>query len=564
MQEISKNTPGKIFSEYETGVSFKNGLCDRGLFEQNRMNERFYSGDQWHGAKCGNDRPLVRHNVIKRIGDYKISTIGNSPVSVNYSAEGVPNTIELTDRAKAMMEQIKNGEISQFKSLPDEVEINLATTALTEYFKVTSERLRFEEIKLEALKNAYISGTAVVYTYWDPEIKTGLYADAAHTHAINGDIKCELLDIENVYFGDPNCDDIQSQPYIIVARRESVKSLKAEAKRNGRPQREIDSIKADSEFGYMAGDLSANEPEESAKTTVLIKFFKAITPSGISVRAIKVTKDAVIRDEWDIKIRMYPFAAFAWETRKSSAYGLSEITNLIPNQIAINRMVTASVWAVMMMGMPIMVVNGSVVNGNISNDPGQVIKVYGKNEDMDSAVRYVNPPAFSPSFSNNISSLITQTMSQSGVTEAAIGDVTPDNTSAIIAVREAAMMPLQIQKNRFYVFCEEIARIWAEYWLMCYGDRALKITDENGTWYIPFNAKRYRDLLISVKVDVGASTIWSEAQAIQTLDSLFSKDIINVTQYLERLPKGIIPDVNGLIKQVSQNQILTDDGGDEE
>ena len=68
-------SPNEIFEQYKKGTEFKASIGSKGIYEQSRLNERFYVGDQWHGAKCGNDRPLVRHNVIKRIGDYKISQI---------------------------------------------------------------------------------------------------------------------------------------------------------------------------------------------------------------------------------------------------------------------------------------------------------------------------------------------------------------------------------------------------------------------------------------------------------------------------------------------------------
>ena len=78
--------PTVIFNEYSAGTTLKASMGNKGLFEQNRINERFYIGDQWYGAKCGNDRPLVRHNIIKRIGDYKIAQILNHPVSVKFTA----------------------------------------------------------------------------------------------------------------------------------------------------------------------------------------------------------------------------------------------------------------------------------------------------------------------------------------------------------------------------------------------------------------------------------------------------------------------------------------------
>ena len=111
-------------------------------------------------------------------------------------------------------------------------------------------------------------------------------------------------------------------------------------------------------------------------------------------------------------------------------------------------------------------------------------------------------------------------------------------------------MPLQTVQNRFFSYCEDVARIWAEFWLMLYGDRKLKIEDESGTWYLPFDAERYKDLLISTRIDVGASSLWSEAQSIQTLDNLFDRQVIDVIQYLTRLPEGTVPNVNGLIRDL--------------
>ena len=90
-----------------------------------------------------------------------------------------------------------------------------------------------------------------------------------------------------------------------------------------------------------------------------------------------------------------------------------------------------------------------------------------------------------------------------------------------------------------------MARVWAEMWVTVYGRRSLKIEDENGVWYMPFDSEKYRDLLISVKVDVGASALWSEIQSVNTLDNLLASQIITPKQYLERLPKGSVPNLSG-------------------
>ena len=95
-----------------------------------------------------------------------------------------------------------------------------------------------------------------------------------------------------------------------------------------------------------------------------------------------------------------------------------------------------------------------------------------------------------------------------------------------------------------------MARIWAEFWITHYGDRLLKVQDADSVWYLPFSGKRYRELLISARVDVGASTLWTETESIRTLDNLFNREVIDAVQYLKRLPKGTVPDVSGLIREM--------------
>ena len=561
-EQLKPCDPKLIFKQYENGIQYKNSLGLKGMYEQNKVNERFYVGDQWYGAKCGNDRPLVRQNIIKRIGDYKMAVVCAAPISVNYSAEGVPDTVGMRGRIRAIKEALVNAQTETplmdmgepSKELATGEEISLVMSAMSEYFKVSAERLKFDDMKNRVLRKAYKTGTGILYTYWDDTIRTGLYADASRKKPLVGDISAEVLDVENVYFGDPAELDVQRQPYIIIAQRKSVEELKRIAKKNRRPADEIDLIKPDEQTQYMAGQRSETELQDAEKATVLTKMWKEWNEEGneYTIKAVQVVKGATIRKEWDMKVRLYPVAKFVWEERDNCTYGESEITYLVPNQIAINRMLTANVWALIMMGMPIMIVNGDVIQQPVTNDPGQVIKVYGGAEDVHQSIGYVNPPNFSPNFGNNVNDLIQNTLSSSGANDAALGNLTPENTSAIIAVREAATMPLSVTQQRFYMFCEDVARIWAEFWVSMYGVRQLKIEDESGSWYVFFDGDKYRDLLISSKVDVGASSLWSESNAIRTLDNLFDRGVIDVVQYLKRLPSGTIQNVNGLIRELEQ------------
>ena len=45
--------PAEIKNEYKKSTEFKASIGDNGIFDQTKRNERFYIGDQWHGAKAG-------------------------------------------------------------------------------------------------------------------------------------------------------------------------------------------------------------------------------------------------------------------------------------------------------------------------------------------------------------------------------------------------------------------------------------------------------------------------------------------------------------------------------
>lgn len=551
-----KKKPNEIFEEYEQGLNFKASLGNRGIADQSKMNERFYVGDQWHGVQAGNSRPLVRRNIIKRIGEYKISSICANPVTVNYSADGIPNTADMQKEQDNLRNQMMDGTLPTGEVTNEEIDVIM--DALTVYQKVTAERLKFNDLTEELARNAYISGTSFLYTYWDESIETGLFADNGKTTPIKGDINCEILDVVNVILGDPNCTDIQRQPYIIISQRKPISEVKREARRNRRPQIDIDSINADGDSAkYNAGDYGENEPENNKRVTVLTKFWKEYNKDDNTyrIKAIRTTEKTVIRPEWDMKIRLYPIAKFVWMPRFSCGYGDSEVTYLIPNQIAINRALSAAIWSAMITGMPKMVVNRDLIVDPVTNDPAQIININSAGDyDVQRALAYIQPPQFATQLQNVVADIANSTLTDAGANDAALGDLRPDNASAIIAMREAALQPMQVYQNRFYSCIEDISRVWSDFWLNMYGERPLKIQDKNGTRYMPFNANRYKTLIINVRVDVGASTLWGESVVISSLGNLLQAGIITPVQYLERIPKGTIPDITGLLSEIKQAQ----------
>lgn len=555
-QKISTD-PKSVFEEYKKGTEYKNGLGEQGIYEQSKKNERFYVGDQWYGVNCGNDKPLVRRNIIKRIGEHKISVLCSAPVAVNYSADGIPNTVDLEEQKTQVNSGLMMGE--QPSGTPAAAEIAVVMRAMSDYFDTTSERIKFSDMCFAVGKRAYISGTGLLYTYWEPNITTGMYADEQKTAPIKGDLLCESIHIENAVFGDPNNTDIQSQPFIIISRRRHCDEVRREARANGLQSKEIDKIVPDGVALYNenAGDRGEQEPVDSKRVTELTMLYKEYEKDGnYTIKAVRVTEKAYVRKPWDLKLRLYPLAKFCWEQRDSCIYGDSEITYLIPNQIAINRALTAAVWATMAAGMPKMIVNDDVVPGPVTNNPGEIIRVNGSAGDIANAISYANPPSFGAVFQNLVNDIAGNTLSDAGANEAALGDIRPDNAAAIIQMREAALQPMQLKQNAFYSFIEDVARIWAEFWLKYYGKRNLKITDKQGTWYMPFDGERYKNLFVSAKIDVGAATLFSESVTIATLNNLRANGMISDMEYFERVPKGSIPDITGLIESRKQQAAM--------
>ena len=57
---------------------------------------------------------------------------------------------------------------------------------------------------------------------------------------------------------------------------------------------------------------------------------------------------------------------------------------------------------------------------------------------------------------------------------------------------------------------------------------------------------------LNIKTNIGDSTYWSEISAIQTLDNLLQQNRIEFIDYLERLPKNLIPKIDELIKKIKE------------
>jgi hypothetical protein len=136
-----------------------------------------------------------------------------------------------------------------------------------------------------------------------------------------------------------------------------------------------------------------------------------------------------------------------------------------------------------------------------------------------------------------------------GANDAALGNVSPTNTSAIVALQKTAVAPLQLQKMALYQFVEDYVRIVYDIIKTHYGIRRAVLDEVE--YYMDY---RSIDRDTELTVNIGPSEYWSESAQIQTLDNLFTKGIIeDAVIYLENVPDRVLPNKNKIIDAIKQN-----------
>ena len=511
-------TDTKAWDEYQQGIDYKNRI---NLYSDVSKAENMYSGSQWVGVNA-NGLPTPVFNVIQRVIDYKISNVMAENIDVKYAIENL--LIAPPD---------KQEELFGLSEL------------LNKWREETWERLKMDASNEYILKDAAISGDGITYYYWDDNYKapTDLYGVPA-----TGEMCKEEIDNVNYYPGNPNDHRVQQQPYIIIASRKLVSDLKKEAKANGVPADEIQYITSDSDTEYQSGDRSKIELSDSGKCTVLLRLWR--DEKTRTIWASKSTRSVEIRKAYDTKLRRYPLAVMNYKYRKNCCHGVSEVAGLIPNQLYINKIAAMIMLHTMSTAFPRVIYDATRVDSPPTNQIGKAWAVTGDPSNVIS----VSYPANAANDSFRMFELsIQQTKELMGASDAALGDVSPTNTSAIIAVTKSSSIPLESIRRRLYQYVEDVSLIWLDFWLNKYANgRLLTVKDEQGNpQTMPFNydAEAFKDLVWNAKIDVGPGDAYSEATSRASLDNMLMNKVISPKQYVERLPAGTIPKLQQLIDE---------------
>ncbi len=512
-----KKKPKEIRAEYEKAKAFNQQI---NLYDTVEKNENFYAGEQWKGVNAPDlDKPVF--NILKRVISYFIAMLVSDDIAVS---------IQPFDYSAAAAQQAK---------------------IISDQIKREMERCKYKSKTRKMLRNCAVSGDGCFYHYFEPDVETG--------QLNKGVIGVENIDNVNILFGNPFSYEVQKQPYILIVQRRSLESVQEEAEMNGLSQEVIDSIRTESD------DTNMNDDDAEKLCTVIIKMFKEskkvqtgemdVTGNPVerevkSVHYIKVVNDVVLKEETDLEYSLYPVAYMNWEETKNCYHGRSPITGLIPNQIYVNKLFAMSMMFTQNNAFPRLLYDGGKIE-EMSNAVNEAFDV----DRMDLAgdvLRYTQAPDFSSQVLQLIDTTIERTRDFLGASDAALGNVKPDNTSAIIATQQATAIPLELQRLNFYDFVEDSVRILIDMMSHDYGTRKVMAEMEDGSkQLVDVDFSVLQNLNYDLNIEIGRTNYWSEIAQTTTMDNLLNKGVLtDIELYLESIPDSAVSNKAQIIENV--------------
>jgi hypothetical protein len=360
--------------------------------------------------------------------------------------------------------------------------------------------------------------------------------------AAEGLVKVEQIPNTDVYFGNKQQPDVEKQPYIIIATRKPLEEVQELAEKLGGNK---DAIQPDS------GEYESNlqQKDDSKRVTMLTCYFKK---NGTVHRVISC-QSAIISNETDLGYRLYPISWFPWEKQKGSYHGVSCVTALIPNQIVVNKIYALSAKYQRDFAFRKYVYDQSMFPNGWSNKMGAIAV----NGDPRMAAIDLTPATDLPnSVFTMVDSLMGNSREMMGASDASLGNVNPDNTSAIIAVQNATAMPLEMKKRGFQQMVEKDIRSMLDIITVHYGVREILVADEMGNeQLVMFDWSSLRDRLLKLSVDVGDANYWDPNTQATMLERLLGAGIItDPVMFLDHMPEGLLVDKQRLIAELKEAQ----------
>ena len=301
-----------------------------------------------------------------------------------------------------------------------------------------------------------------------------------------------------------------------------------------------------------------------------------------TVHVTKATKTVNIFEDVDTGLTRYPIAWGNWERQKNQYHGRALVTGIVPNQIFINSMMAMVFRHLQLQSFPKTIYNADLIS-QWNSEIGVALGVSGlqPGQDMRSIVTSLQPADMSNQIVMAIDKVMEYTKECLGATDAQMGNMRLDNTSALMVLQASSEVPLENPRSILFEWVESIGMILLDMMGTYYGKRKISrmrdfeeiVTDSSGAPVIDpmtgqmkiqrvkrrvmeeFDFSQLKKLWLNVAVEVGATTRYSEIAMVQTLDNLRRDGTLDIIAYLERIPDRLIPQKQDLIDGLKANMV---------
>lgn len=500
-----KYTVEALWDKFQEGVNYKS---IKDIYDTVKENEKFYAGDQWDKTKA-KSLPRNTFNFIEQLVDVKVSTVKSQEVKINRMADENDG------------EGSKADEAAKILTLMDEKNF---------------ERLKMSDKNEKTLLTCALSGLGGTFWFWDDDIEMG------NEFRVKGDFNCEQIDASDLYVSNPCENDIQKQDLIQIPMKKTVKQVKEMAKKYGVSEEDISKIQPNELTGNEAYDEEVIKKDEKNIVTLLMNMWK----KDKKVMCKFTTKEVTIRKEYNTELTRYPIAFMNWKERKKYIFGTAEVTYIKDNQRNANTLASLRALVAKLSGVPITLYNKNLIHG-LTNQAGGIYGVDApRNMDIGGAIQHKQPTATTIDFDKAINDTIELTKTLKGVNDNITGASRPENRGALLLQQQAAGVPIESIRRRFKQYIEDVALIWLDFYQNKYNlTRKLAGKDKQTQEFVGTD---YKDLILNTKVDIGDNTQFSDAISIEILDKWLESDKISFIEYLERIPKNLVPKTQELIE----------------
>lgn len=512
MRDFKPTDAAGIWKEVTAGKEYKVSID---LYENVKMAEAFYTGDQWRGLdKKTPDLMRVTLNFLQRVVAMFVAKVCSDDFGANFTA--FQDTKETA---------------SEMRMLSGEVERVIELCDLKKQNKMH-------------VRDCAVDGDTCCYMWWDADAPTGQTAKGA--------IVTEVIESMNVIFGNPHDRRVNRQPYIILLMRKPFEEVQEEAQENGIAEDQWMAIKADADEDLEEGG------NDNKLCTVAVRLWK---DENGHVWCCKSTADSFVKEPWDTELTRYPVAWMSWENIRNRYHGRGALTGLIPNQIALNTTYTSIMTQIRNTAFNKLIYSDQIGHWNPS--PGAAIKVNGA-IDVSKVATYLQGAPVNTTVTNVMEQLVSMTRDFMGTSDATMGNVNPSNASAIIALQNADSVPMELHRQEYYNFIEQEVRIIVDMMRAYYGKRNVIVMMNDEETNTPIQVLKQFDFAklteenVKIRVDVGAASYWNETLQVETLNNIFTSGIMQDPEafalFLEVMPEKYVPKRQKLLDYAKKKQ----------